>query len=156
MAMRGLGREDWVMSVLLAVTVLVGGWLGNKKPRPCGAGFCDSAPCAYAPDRPAPVGEVIRASTRMLDAAGASGTVGAAVSQCSTRANYASVARLVQRNPRAPGGNFVAGEIVATVTVKTPDNAALTQCVIPPRSSMPDYRSKTSTHGRNMAGARAL
>src|SRR5437868_6331741 len=25
-----------------------------------------------------------------------------------------------------------------------------------PECSMPDYRSKTSTHGRNMAGARAL
>src|SRR5574340_1115926 len=28
--------------------------------------------------------------------------------------------------------------------------------VFPARSSMPQYRSRTSTHGRNMAGARAL
>ena len=27
--------------------------------------------------------------------------------------------------------------------------------LICPECSMPDYRSKTSTHGRNMAGARA-
>ncbi|MBS0217689.1 MAG: hypothetical protein JSR63_05855 [Proteobacteria bacterium] len=36
-----------------------------KNPAPCGAGFSDLATfVAYMPDRPAPVGEVIRTSTR--------------------------------------------------------------------------------------------
>ena len=45
--------------------------------------------------------------------------------------------------------------MVATATMKSPQNRRLPRNTTPPQT-MPEYRSKTSTHGRNMAGARAL
>ena len=46
------------------------------------------------------------------------------------------------------------GNIVATETLETPQNQR--PHPRPSHTRMPDYRSRTSTHGRNMAGARAL
>src|SRR5690606_19096414 len=97
MATLGLGREDWVISGLSAERWVGRGWVqGNKKPRPCGAGFCDLALPAYAPDRPAPVGEVISTSTRMA-AALAWWAFVAGVWRCNIPANYPRVSGLVKR-----------------------------------------------------------
>src|SRR5690606_13646876 len=141
---------------------------GNKKPRAfrCGVLSVWRLFAAYTPARPAPVGEVIRTTRRSEPAlkAGASWISAAVVWRCSMgrrKARHfpacqapATVLLLLQPQPWK---RITIGTSPARPIRMRPTSPRMRARLSPaPADTMPDYRSRTSTHGRNMAGARAL